>query len=95
MDSSQVHVDPEQMRAFADILGQFAQRVKDFDGKVSLEMERLGNTFGGEDYRKFREAFTSSRQVLKRFIEETKKVVPDLKKDADTIAELQRINLSK
>jgi hypothetical protein len=93
MEPSQVHVDPEQLRAFSEILAQFAQRVHEFDAKFAHEVDRLGNTFRDQDYVKFREAFLSSRQLLKRFVEETRKVVPDLKRDAELIAQSQKVKL--
>lgn len=93
MEPTQVHVDPEHLRTFSDVLTQFAQRVHDFDAKLAHEVDRLGNSFRDQDYVRFREAFQSSRQLLKRFVEETRKVVPELKNDADIIAESQRVKL--
>lgn len=94
MEPTQVHVDPEQLRTFSEILAQFAQRVHDYDAKLAHEVDRLGNTFRDQDYAKFREAFQSSRQLLKRFVEETQKVVPELKRDAEVIAQSQKLKLN-
>jgi hypothetical protein len=91
MDPSQIHVDAVQVRAFAELLSKFGQRVKDFESTLMREMARLGNSFRDQDYVKFHDAFQGSRQFLKAFVEQIDKAVPELKKDAEIITAVQNV----
>ena len=89
MSSLRVGMDPEQILAFAELLSQFGQRVSNYDATLLQELNRLGNTWKDHDYQKLREAFFSSRQLLKGFIEQINQTVPELKRDAQTVIEAE------
>lgn len=94
MDSSQMHTNPEQVRRFAADLDRFADRIAAFDQRMAGELSRLGETFRDEGYESFCTHFQRSQQNLRRFVDEARKVIPDLQKDANAAEEYQRVRLN-
>ncbi|MCL0040896.1 WXG100 family type VII secretion target [Thermodesulfovibrionales bacterium] len=84
---AQVHVDPEKLRRFAGELRQFTEVINNYFNLLSNEMNRLGSSWQDQEYEKFKRGFAPSRQMLQKFADESKKIVPLLEKDATDIEE--------
>lgn len=89
----QVYVDPEKLRGFARQLKSFAKDVSNNVNRLGSQMGRLREGWRDQEYEKFARQFASAQKLLKRFVEETKKIVPLLEKDASVIEEYQRYHL--
>ena len=83
MDATQAHVDPESLRKFAEQLAQFADFVTEMDQKMTVELAGLAESCADAGFDDFRDHFHQSRQKLHAFVNEARKAVPDLKKDAE------------
>jgi len=84
---AQVHVDPERLRRFAGELGRFTEVITNYFDVLSNELHRLGSSWQDQEYEKFRDSFAPSRQMLQKFANESKKIVPLLERDATAIEE--------
>lgn len=88
---NQAHADAQRLRAFADQLSLYAERIRDLDHDLHQGLTRLGDTFRDQEYERFRGHFRSSREKLLTFVEDVKTLVPKLRVDADDLAEYGRI----
>jgi uncharacterized protein YukE len=91
MQSNGLNVDPERLREFAGKLLTYADKVSEYERSLTSGLARLGETFRDQGFQQFREQFLSSKEDLSKFVEEIRKVVPQLKEDADIIDSYHRI----
>ena len=84
---SQVHVDPEKLRAFAKELRRFSEVMNNYATVLSSELQRLGSSWQDQEYEKFMRDFSPTKQILKKFTSESQNIAPKLEKDADIIEE--------
>lgn len=84
---SQVHNDSEQLRAFASQLDGFAGVVNEHLDRLRAAISRLGNSWRDQEFEEFVNEFSATQQRVKRFVEETKRTTPLLKRDADALDE--------
>jgi uncharacterized protein YukE len=91
MDPTKAHNDPEVLREFAQQLAQFSDFVAEMDLKVASELAILADSCADPGFNDFQERFHQSRQKLHSFVNEARKAVPDLKKDAELLEIAQGI----
>jgi uncharacterized protein YukE len=84
---SQVHNDSEKLRAFASQLDGFAGVVDEHLNRLRAAMTRLGNSWRDQGFEEFVSEFSVTQERVKRFVEETKRTTPLLKRDADALDE--------
>ncbi len=84
---SQVHNDSEKLRAFASQLDGFAGVVSEHVNRLRSAMSRLGNSWRDQEFEEFVSEFSVTQERVKRFVEETKRTTPLLKRDADALDE--------
>ncbi|MCU1263950.1 MAG: WXG-repeat protein [Acidobacteria bacterium] len=84
---SQVHNDSEKLRGFASQLDSFAGVVDDHITRIRAAMSRLGNSWRDQEFEEFAGEFLVTQERIKRFVEETKRTTPLLKRDADALDE--------
>ena len=88
---SDVVVDPEKLREFARLLRGFSKEAESSVGELSAQLGRLGNDWRDQEFAKFAEHVRRTQASLSNFARETARTVPQLEKDADVIAEYQKI----
>lgn len=84
---SQVHNDSEKLRAFASQLDGFASVVDEHLNRIRAAMSRLANSWRDQEFEEFAGEFSVTQERVKRFVEETKRTTPLLKRDADALDE--------
>lgn len=89
---SQVHVDPEKLRSFAQQLKRFAQQTKTTQMSIAQQLQRLGGTWRDQEHKRFVEQFQRTSQLLQSFAAEAEKLTPVLEKDALNIEEFRRLS---
>ena len=94
MANSQIHNDPDRLRAFAQRLNQFAATSEEHLARVKSAIGHLGQSWQDQEFAKFVQQFSSAQGRLKSFIEETKKVTPTLEADARKLEEYIRFTMN-
>lgn len=89
MSQSQIHVDPERLRAFADELASFVDVVEEQLNALKRNVSHLGETWRDNEFEKFKDEFEAAQHVLSQFAEEARQTVPSLRRDAERIDEYQ------
>jgi uncharacterized protein YukE len=92
---SQVHSDSERLRAFASQLNSFAGVVDEHLGRLRSAVGRLGNSWRDQEFEEFVREFAVTQDRLKRFVEETRRITPLLKRDADALDDIGGVRLPK
>ena len=87
---SQINVDPEKLRNFANELKKFTEVINNYFEVIPNEMNRLGSTWQDQEFEKFKRDFIPLVQKLKKFTQESKKIIPSLERDATTIEEYHK-----
>ena len=90
MSQSQIHVDPERLRAFADELTNFVSFVEEQLNGLRGKVSHLGETWRDQEFERFKGEFESAQHALAQFAEEAKQTVPSLRRDAERIEEYQK-----
>ncbi len=93
MSNSQVHGDPEKMRAFAGELDKFAHDVKSEMERMKYRLGRLGETWRDRGFADFVEQFKAAEKNVRDFVAETEHVTPQLKRDAEALDNLLKVKL--
>jgi hypothetical protein len=86
-----VHVDPEKLRDFSRHLKEMASSVTDLIDELSTHLNRLGSTWMDQEYQAFAGQLRVTQSWLRIFVKETEQVIPSLERDAETMAQYQRI----
>jgi uncharacterized protein YukE len=93
MSQSQIHVDPEKLRSFADGLTSFVDVVEEQINTLKRNVSHLGDTWRDQEFERFKSEFESAQHFLSQFAEEARQTVPSLKQDAEKIQEYQDFKL--
>ena len=88
---SQIYNNPDLLRAFASKLESFRRDVQDQLNGLNAAMGRLGDTWEDDGFREFKEAFTSARTQVNKFVADTETVTPKLKAAADRLAGMKKL----
>ena len=92
---SEVHNDSEKLRTFGSQLSNFAGGVDEELNRLRGAMGRLSSSWRDQEFEEFVRQFTTTQERLKRLVEETKRVAPSLKRDADALDEYFRLQVPK
>lgn len=82
---AQVYTDSDRMRQFADKLSDFAGATSEELSQLRRFLSELGETWRDQEFDAFVVEFERAEQQLKKFVAETEKTLPQLKRDADAI----------
>ena len=93
MNMYPIKADPEKLRGFAGDLKKFNETILQTIDKLNRETNRLGNSWRDQEFEKFRSNFIPTVQALKEFTGESEKLIPKLRKHADSIEEYQKKNI--
>lgn len=91
MPPSDVHVDPDRLRAIAEELSMFSGDIRTELTVLDGELARLGRSWQDEEYTKFKRAIQPLRRVLDQFQQEIARSKPDMLADAEAIRAYQRL----
>lgn len=94
MNYSHASIDPERVREFAQRLDQLASHVEELNETMTGALVRLGHSWRDEQNEEFCEFFTKSQQILREFIDETRRRTPELRTDADIIRQAQSVKIN-
>lgn len=92
---SQVHNDSDKLRAFASQLDGFSSVVDEHLTRLRAAMSRLSNSWRDQEFEEFVQEFSVTQERLKRFVAETKRTTPLLRRDADALDEYFRLHTPK
>jgi uncharacterized protein YukE len=92
---SQVHNDSDRLRDFASKLDGFSGTVEEHLTRLRAAMSRLGNSWRDQEFEEFAQEFAVTQERLKRFVAETKKTTPLLRRDAEALDEYFRLHTPK
>ena len=81
------HVDPAELRRFAQDLSRFNQELEGLMGGLCARMRNLESTWRDQEHRKFAEAFEQTTKVLGGFLEASRAHASFLAKKAGHIEE--------
>lgn len=81
----QAHVDPEELRRFAQGLKQFNNDLQSRMTVLNGQLNNLGTTWRDREHDKFTEEFRQTMNVVNRFIHASEQHVPFLLKKAEKI----------
>lgn len=81
------HVDPSELRRFAQDLIRFNQDLETLMGGLHARMRGLETTWRDQEHRKFAEAFDQTVRALKGFLDASHEHVQFLGKKATVVEE--------
>lgn len=84
---SKAHVDPAEVRRFAQELVRFNNEVQALMGSLHAKMRGLEQTWRDQEQRKFSEAFEQTMRSLNLFMDASQQHVSFLSKKAAAIEE--------
>jgi uncharacterized protein YukE len=84
---SKAHVDPAELRRFAQDLARFNNELQGLVSGLNARMRNLESTWRDQEQRKFAEAFEQTVKVLGGFMEASHQHVSFLAKKASLIEE--------
>lgn len=90
---TQIYVDPEKLRSFARELKSFTEACDNYANALNSKINRLGTTWRDQEYQNFVSHFLPTKELLKKFVEESRRIEPLLEKDAAAIEEYLRHQL--
>ena len=79
---AKAHVDPTELRRFAQDLNRFNSELESLVGGLHARMSGLESTWRDQEHRKFAEAFEQTMKVLAGFLEASREHVSFLGKKA-------------
>jgi uncharacterized protein YukE len=84
---SKAHVDPSELRRFAQDLARFNNELSSLVGGLNSRMRNLESSWRDQEQKKFAEAFDSTVKTLSKFMEASHEHVAFLGKKATLIEE--------
>jgi uncharacterized protein YukE len=84
---SKAHVDPAELRRFAQDLARFNNELQTLVSALHVRMRNLETTWRDQEQRKFSEAFEQTTKALATFLEASHQHVSFLGKKASLIEE--------
>jgi uncharacterized protein YukE len=94
MADSQIHNDPERLRAFAARLNQFASASDEHLSRLKSAVGHLGQTWRDQEFERFVQQFATAQSRLQAFVEETKRVTPVLEADARKLDDYLKLTMN-
>ena len=91
MPASDIHVDPDRLRAIAEELSMFSNDIRTELTLLSGELAKLGRSWQDEEYKKFKNAIQPLNRILERFHEEITRSKPSMLADAEAIRAYQKL----
>lgn len=91
MESSDIHVNPDRLRAIAEELSMFSNDIRTELTLLSNELAKLGRTWQDEEYTKFKNAIQPLHRILEQFHQEITRSKPDMLADAEAIRAYQKL----
>lgn len=88
-----IYVDPEKVKNFAVQLSQFSKFVDQSVDRLNSSMSKLGESWRDQEFQAFLRETQQTQQRLKNFVQETEKILPVLKKDAEAMEVYQRLQI--
>ena len=82
---SQVVIEPEQVKRFAEELQRFNRDLQHQIGSLQARFNALGESWQDQEHAKFSEEFKDTLKTLKRFVEHSEQHVPYLLRKAQRI----------
>jgi len=92
---SQVHNDSDRLRTFAHQLDEFSSTVDEHLSRIRAAMSRLEHSWRDQEFEEFAQEFSITQERLKRFIAETKRTTPLLRRDAEALDDYFRLHTPK
>lgn len=86
----QIYTDPEKLRQFSGDLERFAEIAHSHMEATKGRLGRLGDTWRDQEYEKFSHVFADAQKLLRKFVEETRRIAPLLQRDAEALEEYQK-----
>ncbi len=87
---AKVHVDPAELRRFAQDLNRFNSELQTLVSGLHARMRGLESSWRDQEHRKFAEAFEQTMKVLAGFLEASQEHVSFLGKKAAHVEEYLR-----
>ena len=84
---SKAHVDPSELRRFAQDLSRFNNDIAALLGSVNAKMRALESSWRDQEQRKFAEAFDQTMKMMSNFLDLSSQHVSFLGKKATLIEE--------
>lgn len=84
---AKAHVDPAELRRFAQDLNRFNSEMQTLMGGLHARMRNLESSWRDQEHRKFADAFEQTMKVLAGFLEASQEHVSFLAKKATAIEE--------
>jgi len=81
----QAHVDPSELRRFAQNLRQFNNDIQSRMTVLNGQLQNLGATWRDCEHDKFAEEFHQTMQTVNRFLQASEEHIPFLLKKAEKI----------
>ncbi|MGE3276472.1 MAG: WXG100 family type VII secretion target [Vicinamibacterales bacterium] len=85
MSISDIHVDPDRLRAIAEELSMFSNDIRAELAQLDGELARLGRSWQDDEFKKFKRAIQPLRRVLDEFHQEIARNKPNMLADAEAI----------
>lgn len=79
---TQAVVDPEALRHFAGMLGQFVEDIQGSASRLQAAFAQVGETWRDQEHAHFAEVFSQTMQALGRFSQEAQQHIPFLLRKA-------------
>jgi uncharacterized protein YukE len=92
MAQSQIHADPERIRALALEIRLFTTSLRSDLTSLDDALGHLGGTWKDADFEKFRSVYRRLSERLKNLASEINKNEPQLNADADALAGYLKLN---
>jgi uncharacterized protein YukE len=93
MAASEIHVDPDRLRAIAEELSMFSNDIKTELAVLESELARLGRSWRDDEFNKFKNATVPLHRILERFHEEITRSKPEMLADAEAIRAYQSLQV--
>ncbi len=90
---NQIYVDPEKLREFARVLKDFSQHAETSLANLNGQLGRLQSSWRDQEFEKFAAHVRKTQGRLKAFATETAKAIPALERDAEAMAEYQKLQM--
>jgi len=91
VDANQANVDPGKLQILSAELSTFASKIEQMESDLRSALAQLGRTFCDDEYARFKELFLGSSQRLSRFVEEIRRLTPNLDRDVEELIAAQRV----
>ena len=92
MAESEIHADPVRIAALAENLKMFSNSFRTELINLEREIQKLGNTWQDEEYKKFKHSFEGLKTELEKLSKDIARREPELREDAQLLAQYIKNN---